>query len=416
MSSLDRISDQLFRGYLLFISCIWIWHFALRGHGVSAYGNDALEVLGPVWLLACLLLSLQYHFSTHWLFLSILAVIKIGDFFDVFYFVHPEQLFLLRSGWMVAAPVLCALFLHRQWVIPVAIVNGVLFLGTRLVRAWHSPDCGSVSCGTLFYNTAAVYIMMTVGAYYFRALLDRTESQRRTAEAERQSLLSRYQALSRAVIHDVNNAVMMVDLNFYICEGQFHNGGHLQAFKSSLSSLKQLTGGLTSLIRGEHTENRLEQVRVSQLFDNLRSNYLELFSERQITLAFQFRGDWVFESDPAILVHSIFGNLLMNASKFLRPSDTVTLSALEHDGRYLYFDLRDDGPGIPPEIAEKARKGIDSVDSRPGTKGETGSGKGLGLVKYFVMELGGEFHIMDSSHTGTWLRVSIPNNLAETSQ
>jgi len=102
----------------------------------------------------------------------------------------------------------------------------------------------------------------------------------------------------------------------------------------------------------------------------------------------------------------------MNASKFLRPSDTVTLSALEQDGRYLHFDLRDNGPGIPREIVEKVRKGIDSVESRQGTTGETGSGKGMGLVRYFVKELGGEFHIMDSAETGTWVRVSIPKNVA----
>jgi two-component sensor histidine kinase len=412
MSSLDKISDQLFRGYLLFISCSLFGHFALRGHGVSIYGSDTVNILGIFLFLTCLLLSLRYHFSTHWLFLLVLAAIKIGDFLDVFYFGPPEQLFLLRSLWMVATPVLCAFFLRRRWVIPVAVVNGVLFLGTRLVRVARNPVCGDVSCGTFFYNTAAVYIMFTLGAYYFRALLERTESQRRNAEAERQSLLSRYQALSRAVIHDVNNAVMLVDLNFFIYEGQFHNGSHLYAFKSALSGLKQLTRSLTSLIQGEHTEKRLAQVCVSQLFESLRSSYSELFSDRQIALIFQFREDWAFHSDPALLAHSIFGNLLMNASKFLRPSDTLTLSALEHDGRYLHFDLRDNGPGIPREIVEKVRKGIDSVDSRPGIKGETGSGKGLGLVKYFVKELGGEFQIMDSAHTGTWLRVSIPEEAA----
>jgi K+-sensing histidine kinase KdpD len=101
----------------------------------------------------------------------------------------------------------------------------------------------------------------------------------------------------------------------------------------------------------------------------------------------------------------------MNASKFLQQSNTVTLSALECDDRYFHFDLRDNGPGIPREIAENVQKGIDSVESRPGTKGETGSGKGLGLVKYFVAELGGEFHIMDSERKGTWLRVSIPRKI-----
>jgi signal transduction histidine kinase len=412
MSSLDKISDQLFRGYLLFISCVLLGHFALRGHGVSTYGSDTVNSFGIFVFLICLFISLRYQFSTHWLFLIVLALIKIGDLLDVFYFGPPEQLFLLRSLWMVATPVLCAFFLRRQWVIPVAVVNGVLFLGSRLVRVARNPECGDVSCGTFFYNTTAVYIMFTLGAYYFRTLLERTESQRQNTEAERQSLLSRYQALSRAVIHDVNNAVTLVDWKFSIYEGQFRNDNHLQAFRSSLASLKQLTRGLTSLIRGEHTEKRLEQIRVSELFDGLRSSYWELFSDRQIILAFQFHEDWAFQSDPALLANSIFGNLLMNASKFLRPSDTVTLSALEQDGRYFHFDLRDNGPGIPREVAEKVRIGIDSVESRHGTKGETGSGKGMGLVKYFVQELGGEFRIMDSAGPGTWLRVSIPKSIA----
>jgi signal transduction histidine kinase len=410
MSSLDKISDRLFRGYLLFVSCISFGELALRGWGVSTSGNYALNSLAIGWFLACLSFSLRYHFSTHWLFLSVLVVFKVGDFLDVFYLERAEQVFLLRSLWMVAVPVLCAFFLRRCWVVPVSVANGVLFLGTRMVRVAHHPNCGGVSCVTFFYTTAAAYTMFTLGAYYFRRLLERSEAQRQAVEAEQQSLLSRHQALSRAVIHDVNNAVMVVNWNFSTCEKQFRNGGSLQTFKSSLDSLVELTRGLTSLIKGEHTQKRLAQIRVSQLFDTLRSSYSELFDRRQISLAFESRDDWVFRSDPALLAHSIFGNLLMNALKFLQPSNTVTLSALDHDDRYLHFDLRDNGPGIPREIVQKVQKGFGSVESRPGTTGETGSGKGLGLVKYFVTELGGEFRIKDCAQTGTWLRVSVPKD------
>ena len=77
MSSLDKISDQLFRGYLLFISCSLFGHFALRGHGVSIYGSDTVNILG-------------IFFSPFYSYLSGITFPPIGFFWSFWWSLRSE--------------------------------------------------------------------------------------------------------------------------------------------------------------------------------------------------------------------------------------------------------------------------------------------------------------------------------------
>lgn len=84
------------------------------------------------------------------------------------------------------------------------------------------------------------------------------------------------------------------------------------------------------------------------------------------------------EGFPATALATIVGNLVDNA--FEAPSRTITI-ALADDGETARLEVRDDGPGLAPEVLERA------FEAGVSTKGDRGLG--LALVQREVAKLGG---------------------------
>ena len=100
-------------------------------------------------------------------------------------------------------------------------------------------------------------------------------------------------------------------------------------------------------------------------------------------------------------------NLINNAQEALRASGKIVVTLSRHDRKdgFAEIRIRDNGPGIPPEIL-----------SRLGSRGETfgkvgGSGLGIHHAKETITSLGGEFSIhsdRDPIHPGTQVTLLLP--------
>ena len=94
-------------------------------------------------------------------------------------------------------------------------------------------------------------------------------------------------------------------------------------------------------------------------------------------------------------------NLLLNATAVTPESGVVSLRASNADQR-LVIEIRDEGPGMPPDIA-----GI-LIDSDPGPAVRAGRGLGLWMVRRVVDELGGSASIAPKQEGGTAVTLIIP--------
>ncbi len=103
-------------------------------------------------------------------------------------------------------------------------------------------------------------------------------------------------------------------------------------------------------------------------------------------------------------LHQVVTNLLANARRHTPAGTTVTVSAFTGpDGTGLA--VHDDGPGFPPEIAERAFERFVRGDASRNRNG--GAGLGLALVQAIVWAHGGRVQL--SSDPGdTTVRVSLP--------
>lgn len=98
------------------------------------------------------------------------------------------------------------------------------------------------------------------------------------------------------------------------------------------------------------------------------------------------------------LLFRVFLNLMRNAIE--AGAGTVTVSAAEQDG-VVAIDIADDGPGLPPALADDPFRPFHS-----GRRG--GSGLGLAIARDLVRAHGGEIELAATGPGGTRFRLSLP--------
>ncbi len=102
-------------------------------------------------------------------------------------------------------------------------------------------------------------------------------------------------------------------------------------------------------------------------------------------------------------LREVFTNLVLNAVDAM-PEGGDLLVAVRADGRAAEVQVRDTGPGIPPELVERV------FDPFFSTKGEGGNGLGLAIAKEIVERHGGAIALAapPGSVTGTVVTVTLP--------
>jgi signal transduction histidine kinase len=92
-------------------------------------------------------------------------------------------------------------------------------------------------------------------------------------------------------------------------------------------------------------------------------------------------------------------NLCRNAAE--AGAETIEISA-RNNGRWLYIDVADNGPGLPPRAREKLFRPFEG-SARAG-----GTGLGLAISRELARGHGGDVTLIDSDTNGTRFRIALP--------
>jgi signal transduction histidine kinase len=179
-------------------------------------------------------------------------------------------------------------------------------------------------------------------------------------------------------------------------ESMFHNG----------MKLLKMIGDLLDLSRLEESKLRLN-VKEQELVVYLRElcdQLLPLTQRKNIQLAFSSNVETCLCYCDLERMERVFLNLLSNATKFTPPGGHMKVS-LHADERSVTVVVEDDGPGFPPDKAEKLFERFFQVDMG-GTRRYGGTGIGLALAKEIVELHGGEIRA-ESPGTGARFTVMI---------
>ncbi len=173
--------------------------------------------------------------------------------------------------------------------------------------------------------------------------------------------------------------------------------------------LQDLTDDLMNLNRVESPNYRLAASSFSpaEVFELMKSSFAAALLKKQATLEYECSIGQVTADRRSFDI--ILKNLVDNAVKFIAPGGRVEL-ACRSNGDTIWFDVRDNGCGIPPEDIERVFERFYRVDkSRGGTEG--GTGLGLAIVKHAVSAMGGDVRISSQLGEGTKVSFSIPSSI-----
>jgi signal transduction histidine kinase len=105
----------------------------------------------------------------------------------------------------------------------------------------------------------------------------------------------------------------------------------------------------------------------------------------------------------------VWMNLVGNALKYTRRKDAVVELSARDAGRFWEFEVRDNGPGIPPEHQQRIWGIFQTLESR-----DAGAGTGIGLsvVKKIVEGKGGRAWVESALGQGAAFHFTWPKQEA----
>lgn len=115
--------------------------------------------------------------------------------------------------------------------------------------------------------------------------------------------------------------------------------------------------------------------------------------------------DLTVEADQAMLRQVLF-NLLINAIHFVGEGGEIEVATAKHGANFAYFEVRDNGPGVPAENRE-------SIFQPYFTTRTNGTGLGLAVVKQIIDAHGWDIQCLPNASKGTVFRISRVSVLGE---
>src|SRR5438477_2217834 len=176
-----------------------------------------------------------------------------------------------------------------------------------------------------------------------------------------------------------------------------HTGGkHLLTLISDILDLSKIEAGKMELTR--------EDVTVASAFADVISSLYPLAEKKSQALLQQVDGNLHVHAD-AMRFKQVLMNLAGNAIKFTPTGGRIELAARQLEDQ-VRVEVRDDGPGIPPEQQQRIFEAFFRL-TQAGTATE-GTGLGLAITARLVELHGGKLGIESQPGGGTCFYFSLP--------
>lgn len=233
---------------------------------------------------------------------------------------------------------------------------------------------------------------------------------------ERLNELNRHKDdLMRVVSHDIRNPVTGI-----IGVAQLLKESHdslseddqitmFQTIEDSGRKIQKLVNDLLQKDVAEKGIGRLNKEKVS--IDELVNSVVKLHQPTALTKQISF--DLDLESKIQLdldrqKMDQVLGNLVSNALKFTPDGGVVSIRLQDNSNDHVKIKISDNGIGIPKEKLETLFSDTENEIQRAGTKGEEGSGIGLGIIKQFTELHGGEVQVDSKEGEGTTFTIVLP--------
>ncbi|HEX2915621.1 MAG TPA: GAF domain-containing sensor histidine kinase [Chloroflexia bacterium] len=170
---------------------------------------------------------------------------------------------------------------------------------------------------------------------------------------------------------------------------------------------------ITRLEQG-HLRLNIERIRVRDVVNVVVTTIAPLIEDKEQHLELDFppKVHWV-NADRRRL-EQVLVNLISNASKYSPAGGSITIQIRgDYERKFITVKVADDGPGIPPEEAEKIFNRFYRRAIHEQTSETSGSGLGLSIARSLVELHGGKLWVESEVGKGSAFFVSLPFERAE---
>ena len=194
-------------------------------------------------------------------------------------------------------------------------------------------------------------------------------------------------------------------------DGIITNEQFLEAQSDITTQVRNLSFLIDNLLRWARNqmtgEVKLSKtwVNVYDLIELNRSLFKDIGKHKQISIINRVNSMSKLYIDKDQL-DLILRNLLSNALKFSNPNQQIEITETQVNNEYT-LTIHDYGIGMDEDTIQKLN--TSTVNSRPGTKGELGTGIGLTLCKEFIEMNGGKLTITSKPNEGTQMSITFSN-------
>jgi signal transduction histidine kinase len=211
---------------------------------------------------------------------------------------------------------------------------------------------------------------------------------------------ARQRSLSPSVAHDLNNPLEVLGNLLYLVEAEpnlTENGR--RCLKLAREEILRITHLVRDNLDEYHDTPRRQETIIPKLLDEIVELYKSRFEGSGIAVETRYRTDGCLSAFPQQLRRA-FSNLLLNAADALPLGGTIKLRvcrAHEWSGearRGLRVTFADNGSGITRDDLPRIFQPFFS------TKGASGSGMGLAIVKDAVTQHGGGLRVRSTTRAG----------------
>ena len=247
------------------------------------------------------------------------------------------------------------------------------------------------------------------------SLLNAFEEQENRIKSE-MAAAARNQA--RQVVHEANNPLGIIKNYIHLMEiklsGDDGTRTDLKIIQEEIDRVSRILRAMTAAQASEPGQPRTLDVN-DVIRDVYRISFESLFSQHGIKIETRFDPKLPTTALNRDQLIQILVNLIKNAGEAMSDGGILQISTragiLRNGKEYIEITLKDNGPGIPPQVMEHLFKPVSS------SKGKGHAGLGLSIVKDIVDTMNGWIFCQSDEASGTTFQVLLPlKKIAEKSE
>ncbi len=228
------------------------------------------------------------------------------------------------------------------------------------------------------------------------------QAQKSRAEGERKARLAAIGQMLSSVIHDVRTPMTVISGYADLIADEANVADRKQmaeVIHQQLEHLKAMTAETLAFAKGE-SNVLLKKIYLQNFVKELTPLLEQTFKGTKIELEIDATYTGTARFDENKIKRVIF-NIARNAIEAMPKGGHFALG-IARDGKQVVFTFADDGPGIPPEIADKLFGSFVTARKKNGT------GLGLAIVKKIAEEHEGTVTCQSKPGKGTTFELRIP--------